>query len=353
MKLRIYGRPWCAAMLLLAAASACWLAAIVLNSAIVWPMIAFAVFYTVLAAFSFWSIWRIRALENACSWAPPGRLLIFAPHEDDCTIAAGAVGARNCRLGGATRIVYLAPDEAPGRPAIRAAEARAAWAIAGLAGDDLQQLPVLPPLRQPSPSNLHSAAAALRAVIDKFKPDAIIVPMFEGGHIHHDMLAALMGVIVRPSDRFTVFEAPEYGPYVSINNTPHRIIALCARWLLGLVSYYGPPDGVDSRPIEQFRLDPADLEAKRRMLACFTSQNAPSLVATRSYPDRVVRMKLDRQWRRPFDFERSYLRFAIGARRLLPPALINALLPSQFGTIGREGTLTDWQQEWSPPDQRA
>jgi hypothetical protein len=54
-----------------------------------------------------------------------------------------------------------------------------------------------------------------------------------------------------------------------------------------------------------------------------------------------------RTWRRPFDFSRSYLRMAIAARRIVPAGLVNALLPGPTGTIGRDGTLTDWQREWS------
>ena len=55
------------------------------------------------------------------------------------------------------------------------------------------------------------------------------------------MVAALMGTIVTADDRFDVFEAPEYSPYASLWYTPHRVVALCSRWLFGLVSYYGRP----------------------------------------------------------------------------------------------------------------
>ena len=62
-------------------------------------------------------------------------------------------------------------------------------------------------------------------------------------------------MIVTADDRFEVFEAPEYSPYASLWYTPHRVVALCSRWLFGLVSYYGPPDGIDGRPVCQYRLD--------------------------------------------------------------------------------------------------
>ena len=347
MKLKVYFKPAVPVGLLGLATLLSWTV-----FALVGPGVAgaaalvLAMFYTGLFALAALAMLRLATLEQWRTWKGPARLLILAPHEDDCVICAGGVGALNARIGGTTRIVYLAPDEAPGMAERRAAEAREAWRLAGVAGDDVRHLDLLPPLRQRDPQRLHFAAGKLRSVIDEFKPTVVIVPMFEGGHVHHDMLAALIGTILTDKDRFEVFEAPEYSPYVSLWYTPHRVIALCSRWLFGLVSYFGPPDGLDDRPVYKYRFDPADLERKRGMLAPFESQNAPSLMATRSYPDRLV--AFDRRVRRtPFDFRWSYLRFVLAARRLLPPRLVDRLLPVQLGTIGRECKLTDWSEEWT------
>ncbi|MBS0546311.1 MAG: PIG-L family deacetylase [Proteobacteria bacterium] len=342
MKLRIYFRPALAVLLLLAAALLFSLAALKI------PLLLLpAGFYWALSALGLWALWRISRLERWASWDEPRRLLIFAPHEDDCAIAAGGIGARNHRLGGVTHIVYLAPDETPGLPEVRAAEARDAWTAIGVDSSDLRHIALLPPLHERSPAKLRTAAIELRGIIDAFRPDTIVVPMFEGGHVHHDMLAALLGRIVTAADRFTVFEAPEYSPYVSLAYTPHRIVALCARWLFGLVAYYGPPDGIDGRPVEKIRLSAEDMQAKARMLASFVSQNAPALVAARAYPDRLVPMDLAREWKQPYAFRHSYLSLALAARRVLPARLVQALLPGPTGTIGRDGTLTNWQDEWS------
>ncbi|MEI6200354.1 MAG: PIG-L family deacetylase [Enhydrobacter sp.] len=346
MKLKVYFHPAPIVLALITVASLLWLASWTAPGGH-WLLI-FACFYTALSLLAVWSLIRIARIERTLTWSPPARLLVLAPHEDDCVIAAGGIGIRNGRLGGTTRIVYLAPDETPGLPEIRAREARAAWAYAGLPESELRHIPLLPPLRSHDPTKLREAAAALRTLIDEFRPTTIVVPMFEGGHIHHDMLAALLGQIITAEDGFDIYEAPEYSPYVSINNTPHRVIALCARWLFGLVSYYGPPDGIDSRPVELFQMTPEEVDIKRRMLACFVSQNAPSLVATRAYPDRLVRMRFDRDWRQPFNFACSYLRLSLASRRVLPHALAAGLFPGATGTIGRDGTITDWQQEWSP-----
>lgn len=342
MKLRVDFRPSIVVMLLALAAALSWAAA-----CLTWIALPVALFYSFLLLLGLVALARIAGIERWMEWNEPGRLLILAPHEDDCVIAAGGLGLRNVRLGGATRIVYLARDEAPGLPERREAEARAAWRIAGLGDADLAFLDLMPPLERRDPARLRSAETALRGILADFGPTTIVMPAFEGGHIHHDMAAALVSRIVRPSDRITVFEAPEYTPYVSATNTPHRILSLAARWLLGLVAYNGPPDGVDGRPVLKLRLTAEEIDTKRRMLAAFESQNAPSLVATRSYPDRLIVHDAAHRPNRPFDFDRSYLCLVLALRRRVPAWLVDRLLPAQLGTIGRMGTITDWDEEWA------
>ena len=50
--------------------------------------------------------------------------------------------------------------------------------------------------------------------------------------------------------------------------------------------------------------------------------------------------------RHPFEMRGSYLALAHTARRVLPPTLVNRLLPGEPGTIGREPALTDWDAEY-------
>ena len=344
MKLRIDFRPSIVVALLAAVAFLSWLA--MLMPGAWWIALPFALFYSMLLALAALALLRVQMIERWICWDAPGRLLILAPHEDDCVISAGGLGLRNSRLGGITRVVYLARDETPALPERREAEARAAWSVAGLGEGDLRFLDLMPPLESRDPEKLHKAAAVLRGIIDEFRPTVLVTPAFEGGHVHHDMAAALIDRLLTPADRFAVFEAPEYSPYVSLMNTPHRILALTARWLFGLVAYNGPPDGVDRRTILKLRLSPQELADKRRMLAAFVSQNAPSLVATRSYPDRLITSMRGRHRRHPFDFDRSYLRFVLALRRRLPARLVDRIVPVQLGTIGRMGTITDWDTEW-------
>ena len=342
MKLRLYSRPGSAVLLLASTAAFLWA---LVGGVSLW-LLPLALLYSILFALAGWAWLRSLVLERWMAWPGPARLLILAPHEDDCVIAAGGAGIVNRRLGGATRIVYLAPDQAPGMAALRAEEARAAWRQADVAADNLQHVDLLPPLLQRDPARLRKAAPALRHIIDDFKPTIVVTPMFEGGHIHHDMVVGLLDAIVTDGDTFEVFEAPGYGPYVSLNNTPHRVITLCARWLFALISYYGPADGIDDRTVRKLRLAPADLDCKGRMLAAFKSQNAPSLVATRCYPDRLVKWTRRPRRRWPFEYRTSYLRLKIAAERLFPGRLVDRFLPGQRWTIGRPGKLTDWREEW-------
>ena len=343
MKLRIFGKPALAVALLGLAALLLFAVTRLLGRPYGLILLPVAVFYLVLFGLALRAFSRLETLERWVDWTKPQRLLILSPHEDDCVISCGGIGPRNHALGGATRIVYLAPDETPGLPERRAEEARTAWQQAGVAPSDLMHLDLLPRLRQRHPQKLRAAGARLRAIIDEFQPTVLVMPMFEGGHIHHDMVAGLIGTIVTPADSFEIYEAPEYSPYASLRFTPHRVIALCTRWLV-LVSYYGPPDGIDGRPVLKFRLTAAELDAKRRMLGAFVSQNAPSLMETRSYPDRLVR-RAPGVRRHPFERRGSFLAFALAARRILPAALVDRLLPVEHGTIGREPALTDWEAE--------
>jgi LmbE family N-acetylglucosaminyl deacetylase len=348
MKLRIYFSPAVPVVMLGVVAGLLWCAVGVLGAGWRWLPLPFALFYSALFALGLWCLWRIAQLERPMHWDEPQRLLILSPHEDDCAIGAGGIGARNARLGGVARIAYLAPDETPGMPEIRAGEAAAAWQLAGVDAKALAHFDLLPRLHERNPEKLSAAAIALRGIVDSFGPTVVIVPMFEGGHVHHDATAALLDEVVRPDDRFVVYETPEYGPYTSLSNTPQRIIALCARWLLGLVSYYGVPDGIDDRTVHVLALDPADLDCKRRMLAAFVSQNGMSLSRTSAYPDRLVRWRRKEGRSTPFDVSRSYLCGVLWLRRRFPTRLVDRLLPVQLGTIGRPGAVTDWREERGP-----
>jgi LmbE family N-acetylglucosaminyl deacetylase len=347
VKLRIRFRPGLALLCLAIACAAFAGLAIWIGAPWGWLSGAIALFYIVLTAVAGVAWQRCRRLEAWMEWNRPERLLIVAPHQDDCVIGAGGIGIRNARLGGATRILYLVQEEDRATAALRRGEAERAWAAAGVPAEALFHLDLLPPLRTRDPRSVAAAAAELQRLIEEFAPTVVVVPMFEGGHVHHDIACRLIASIVPAGGPAAVFEAPEYSPYVSLRFTPHRVLALCVRWIFALVAYDAPPDGIDDRTVFKVRLSTAELALKKRMLAMFVSQNGASLARTRAYPDRLVKLRTDDARDRPFALEGSYLSFVLRLGRLISNRWALRLFPVQLGTIGREPGITDLSEEFA------
>jgi LmbE family N-acetylglucosaminyl deacetylase len=345
MKLRIYFKPTII-VLALATASLLSCGAWFFSIGILrWLLLAVAAFYIALFLIAAYSLARCHAIESWTVWTRPERLLILAPHQDDCVICGGGIGILNAKLGGETYIAYLVQDDKPGLAERRKDEAVTAWSFANVPANHLRHLDLFPPLYRKDPIRLRKAATELRQLIEEINPTVLLMPMFEGGHIHHDLtnLAASSMLVDRRTIR--VFEAPEYSPFLSLRWTPHKIISLCGRWLLGLVAYYGPPDGIDGRPVYKVRLNELELALKGRMLAAFVSQNGESLAVGRAYPDRIAEWRPRASHRRPFELKGSYLSFVQFLERLLPGDIINVVFPGQRGTIGREPSITDLNEE--------
>jgi LmbE family N-acetylglucosaminyl deacetylase len=345
MKVRVYFKPTPVVLALGIAALLFWTGWCFVPGFWHWPALVAAVFYTILFALAGYALLRCRAIERWTDWSRPERLLILVPHQDDCVLCAGGIGIRNAKLGGDTFVAYLAQDETPGMAERRAAEAAAAWSLAGVARDHLSQFDLLPPLYQRKPERLPAVAREIARLIGQLNPTVLIMPMFEGGHIHHDVCNQLVQLALGEGSAVRVYEAPEYSPFFSLNRTPHRVIAQCGRWLFGLCAYYGPPDGVDGRPICKVRLDDDELALKRRMLGAFASQNGPSLARTAAYPDRIVEWRPRPYRARPFQPKGSYLNFVLLLERWLPSRLVRLVFPGQRGTFGREPDITDLDQE--------
>lgn len=345
MKLRIYFQPIWTVLGLAVTAAGFWTATWVLDGLGGWMCSSLALFYSSLAAISGYALNRCYVIERGVTWNAAERMLILAPHQDDCVICAGGIGIRNQKLGGETHVVYLVQDEEPGMAERRKNEAIAAWTLAGVGMDRLRHLDLLPRLHERSPQRLKETAVALRQIIDSIAPTVLVIPLFEGGHIHHDLLNYLVTSALEPRPGLKIFECPEYSPYLSLCWTPHRIIALCGRWMGGLVSYYGPPDGIDARHVWQVLLSDDELELKRRMLASFESQHGDSLAATRAYPDRLIEWQQRPTKLRPFAVEGSYVEFVLAIQRWIPRALASRLFPGQLATYGREPAITDLADE--------
>ena len=191
MKVRLYFRPTLAIFLLAAAALLFWSGWFMTLSIWRWIFLLAATFYSVLFGLACYALLRCRAIENWIEWIRPERLLILAPHQDDCVICAGGVGLRNAKLGGETFVTYFVQDEVPDIAARRAAEAVHAWSLAGVPASKLRHLDLLPPLYSRRPECLPALLQEIARLIDEVRPTIVIMPMFEGGHIHHDIVNQL------------------------------------------------------------------------------------------------------------------------------------------------------------------
>jgi hypothetical protein len=118
MKFRIYFRPAIVVLVLGLVSFVFWGAVWALDSG--WRFLALppAVFYLALFGLSAWALVRSLALECWVAWDLPGRLLILAPHEDDCVISAGGIGVGQRALSTSPRTRPRAwPKGAPSKHA--------------------------------------------------------------------------------------------------------------------------------------------------------------------------------------------------------------------------------------------
>jgi LmbE family N-acetylglucosaminyl deacetylase len=338
-------RPWVALLFLIGAAVALFLLAPAISGVGGILACGAGLFYACLSALTLHSCYRIARNERPLAWDDAERLLIIAPHQDDCVIAAGGIGLRNVALGGETRIVYLYQVQDVATAQCRSEEAKSAWRIAGLEAVHLLHLDLLPPITERNPKRLYHCQEALASIIESFRPTAIVLPMFEGGHVHHDVVNHLLTSIITPSHKIKMYEAPEYSPFVSLTRTPHKIIALCTRWLR-FVGYYGPPDCVDDPIILVAALSKLELRKKLQMLSVFASQNPAALIRYHGHPDRFHLWQPRPYRARPFDVEHWLFVLIQKFNNASAARLARKLIPNQSGTIGREPHVTDLDLEF-------
>jgi LmbE family N-acetylglucosaminyl deacetylase len=284
---------------------------------------------------------RIRRLERPISFDRPERMLIISPHQDDCVLMAGGAAARNLRLGGETHVVYLAADRRI--QDVRRQEAVASWELAGLPEVNLHHLDVLPPLGTRDPASIEKARASLQQVFEALKPTVVFMPMFEGGHVQHDLANYIVSFLIKTSDGTRIYECPEYSGYLSWRNTPHRMLGMMARLLLGRFPYFGPPDGVDGRTVLVLDMNQSEMLLKKQMLKRFQSQNINA--AHCYYADRYVEWQ-EREYRaQPWRYRFSACHLRASLERVVPPRLATRLLPLQARSYGTREGITNLDVE--------
>jgi N-acetylglucosamine malate deacetylase 2 len=190
------------------------------------------------------------------------RVIIIAAHPDDETIG---LGAQLCRLEDAL-IVHLT-DGAPrdqswaaafgfATPAEYAAarldELRHALTVGAAERVRTHRLGIVD---QESMYHLVTLANSIRDLIEEEKPKAVITHAYEGGHPDHDAAA------------FAVHAASR------LVSEPPQLIEMTSHFRRGGRRFFGeflPSD----RPVTNVRLNEAELQRKRSMIACFATQRA-------------------------------------------------------------------------------
>ena len=345
VKLRIYHRPMLL-VLLFSIVAAGFASAGVANQG-VWQKLFVVIggMYTVALLLSGLLAARVIIGEGEFIFDHPERLLLIAPHQDDCVLMAGGLGLQNQRLGGETHLVSLTQPDDANLAATRREEAINAWKLAGVPEENLRHYRLLPKRGRIARADVQRLAAELQKLVGELKPALICVPLFEAGHLHHDVTHHVVTHMLKLPRSTHIYEAPEYSPYFSPWRTPNKALSYLARIaFLGIISYYPKPEGVGRGHILNLKMNAEGIELKRRMLQEFRTQNGDSLARNHGYADRFYLWKSGDYRRTPFVFEGSMPWLVERMKLLLPPRLVGRLFPGDHHTIGLERGITDLER---------
>ena len=293
-----------------------------------------------------------RASSGRCDGTRPQRLLILSPHEDDCAICAGGVGRAQCAAGrrDAHRLSRAGRDAGNGR----GPRPRSRRGLADRRRPRRRTPAISTCCRRCSSATrakLRAAAVTLRAIIDGFRPTVMVVPMFEGGHIHHDATAALLDEIVTPRRSFRGLRGAGVRPlhlvasHAASRHCLVRAMAVRPGLLLWSAGRRGRPAGEQGRarsaPISTASAACWQPSPARTAHRC----RAPAPIPTAWCAGAEVKAEP-----RPSTSRAPICDFVLWARRIFPAKIVDRLFPVQLGTVGRPNAITDWREEWNEAD---
>jgi LmbE family N-acetylglucosaminyl deacetylase len=343
VKLRIYHRPWLVVALAFGIAAAWSVVAAAAGSprlgAIAWGLA--AAYAVVMLAAGLFAV-RCWLRERPFELCRPERALVVSPHQDDCVLMAGGFGVRNRRLGGSVDIVYLTVPCDPVLAEARREEAISAWRLADVSTASLWHWNIIPAQGAVTRDHVQLLASELQRLVDEIQPTVVFTPLFEAGHLHHDITHHVVTRMLRLPAGTRIYECPEYSPYLSFWRTPQAMLSHLVRFaFLGLAAYYPKAEGTGSSGILNLRLTRSELAVKRRMLAEFRSQHGEALARHHGYADRFIIWRPRPFAATPFRYEgsRPWLIERLGAG--LPARLIRRLLPGEAATIGVDCGITN------------
>jgi LmbE family N-acetylglucosaminyl deacetylase len=289
------------------------------------------------------SAYRIYANEKILHFIYPEKILIIATHQDDCVISAGGFGIRNLRMGGETHIAYITQEKSTEIAKTRIAEATESWRLAGT--PMFYHMDILPGKYERNPGKIYEAAKQLQRLIDQICPTVLFIPLYEGGHVQHDITNYIISFLIKKSESLRIYECPAYSPYFSFLHTPHKVLGILSRVVLIFVSYFGLPEGLDGRKIFVLDLSKEELELKKKMLKSFASQGGDFLANTFGYPDRVIRW-VERPYKSsPYRYNGSLSHTMQTLQETSIGWLVKRLFWWECKSIGREQGITNIDEE--------
>lgn len=206
-------------------------------------------------------------------------ILIFAPHCDDGVIIAGGYALQIKKNGGKVKVAFLTGNST------RLNEANNAWSLIGLEKEDLIRLDI-DKNEQLSSEGMSEKIQTLRNLIIKVDPDTIFIPLYEGGHIDHDITNYLVSTAVKSSQKnIRLYESPEYNYYFSLRSTPEKFLDVFSR-LIPFFEYHAPPSFLEPDNGLYLCMTAEEIELKKKMLREFVTQQPKTLVMHFGFNDR-------------------------------------------------------------------
>ncbi len=235
-------------------------------------------------------------------------ILIIVPHQDDCVTIAGGIAIQTLRQQGKVHILYMTNGE-PDDQTTRMREAVKAWDIAGLDAKNLIFMNHYNLTGFIQTDEIREGIIEIEKYINQFDPDAIFIPLYDGGHYQHDIINFMVSQGIN-NIKYTgkVFESPLYNFYFSFLLTPERILSGLLRFV-PFINHSYPPEPIDRLPLFYLNMSTEELEMKRKMLSCFLSQEPDDLVERFGFIDRYQVFKGHDYSKPPFDYDHSFARF--------------------------------------------
>ena len=229
-------------------------------------------------------------------------IMIFSPHCDDDIIIAGGYANRVLEKEGTVNVVYLTNTDD------RLREENTAWDLVTLGKRNLIPLGFeenIESLLDKKEEILNQ----LRLIICEHHPQAIFIPLYEGGHAMHDLTNYLVSTVVKHSFKnIVLYECPEYNYYFSFTNTPEKISDIFSK-LIPFFEYHAPPTFLESGKHYYLKLSHAELVKKISMLKQFKSEKPKDLIMHFGFDDRFKLYSDHDYTQPPHDYGNKFIRY--------------------------------------------